>query len=195
MKYLFLSPHPDDVELTCGATIARLKDDGHQVHVTVYSNCDLDVTEIARAHGALKVITHFDLFPRRHFDEHRQKILDKMISLRDHLHPDVVFIPDLSDVHQDHQVISREGLRAFKTSSDVITYAHSHNQIESLHNYFVVVNNSHVGRKLRALEQYHSQAGRAYFNTELLLGVMRYYGTKCNSEYAEAFRIMKSSYK
>ena len=36
-KILFLAPHTDDVELGCGATLARCLEEGANVHVAVFS--------------------------------------------------------------------------------------------------------------------------------------------------------------
>jgi N-acetylglucosamine malate deacetylase 1 len=35
MKVLFISPHPDDVEIGCGATVVRLVEEGHQCDLAV----------------------------------------------------------------------------------------------------------------------------------------------------------------
>ena len=48
----------------------------------------------------------------RVFSENRQSILQDLIQLRKKISPDLVLIPSLSDIHQDHQTISYEGVRA-----------------------------------------------------------------------------------
>lgn len=35
MRLLFLSPHPDDAEISCGGTIARMVHEGHEVDIAV----------------------------------------------------------------------------------------------------------------------------------------------------------------
>lgn len=192
MRYLFLSPHPDDVELACGASIAKLTADGHQVDIAVFSDCGIDMIETISAHKILGAESHFYQFPRREFDQHRQQILDNLILLRDIIKPDVVFIPDQSDIHQDHQVVGIEGLRAFKMTADIISYAHSHNQVEARHNHFVVVEEKHVKTKTRALACYVSQHERFYFRPESIYSILGYYGVQCGAKYAEAFRIIRS---
>jgi len=195
MKYLFLSPHPDDVELTCGATMSKLATQGHDVAVAVFSDCDIANihADVSQAHDVLKVgITYYFYYPRRDFLTNRQDILDTIIKLRDDTRPDVVFIPDFdSDIHQDHQVIGWEGLRAFKMTADIIAYSHSHNQVRNGNNYFVIVSSNEVAAKMRALSFYQSESDRSYFKADAVLGIMRYYGVQCESEYAEAFRIIR----
>lgn len=192
MKYLFLSPHPDDAELACGGTMARLRREGHEVHVAVFSHCDIDLEEMHRSHATLGVETHYMDFPRREFPVHRAKILNWMLELRDMIHyPDVVFIPHISDVHQDHQTISREGERAFKMSSMLVGYTHPQNRMDGDDNYFVRLLPVDVSVKLRALDCYKSQYERLYFNRAKFRAVLEYNGIRCNSEYAESFRIIK----
>ena len=53
----------------------------------------------------------------RIFKALRQEILQDLISLRKLIHPDIVFLPSSSDLHQDHSTIYAEGIRAFKFNS------------------------------------------------------------------------------
>src|SRR6516162_8462139 len=52
-------------------------------------------------------------FEVRTFPERRQDILELLIDLWEETKPDAVFQPSLQDIHQDHQVIAAEGMRAF----------------------------------------------------------------------------------
>ena len=47
----------------------------------------------------------------------RQEILESLIYHREKIYPDLVLMPNLNDIHQDHQTISNEGLRAFKNTT------------------------------------------------------------------------------
>ena len=56
-------------------------------------------------------------FDVRTFPDHRQEILELLIEIWNDWQPDCVFQPSLHDVHQDHQTIATEGLRAFKRTT------------------------------------------------------------------------------
>ena len=56
-------------------------------------------------------------FDVRTFPERRQDILELLVALWEEWRPDVVFQPSHHDVHQDHQTIAQEGLRAFKRTT------------------------------------------------------------------------------
>jgi LmbE family N-acetylglucosaminyl deacetylase len=187
MIYLFISPHPDDVELNCGSTITKLQG---EKHIAVFSDCGVDQCETSQAHDVLGVTSHYFNFGRRTFDTHRQEILDTLIELKKRIKPDVVFIPDVADVHQDHQVLGYEGLRAFR-DVDVITYIHPYNQLKIEHNYYVKITEDELMNKIKALSRYRSQLDRIYFKLECVKAIARFYGVQCESEYAEAFKIIR----
>lgn len=191
MKYLFLSPHPDDVELACGGTIARLAGEGHQVAIAVFSDCSINLDEMYKAHEILGAATHFYNFSRREFHVHRQQILDCMIRARDIINPDIVFLPDQIDIHQDHQVIGMEGIRAFRKNSDIIAYAHAHNHTDGSCNYFVSIEKKHLEIKLNALLCYASQLNRFYIQPVAIESIVRFYGVQAGVQYAEGYRIVK----
>src|SRR5690349_10541082 len=122
---IILAPHTDDGELGCGATIAKYIEQGRQVIYIAFSTCsqalpahlppDTLIAECSTATQALGIsgVKFFD-FEVRRLLFHRQEILEELIKLNADLQPGTVFLPARNDVHQDHQVIYAEGLRAFK---------------------------------------------------------------------------------
>ena len=129
-KVLVLAPHTDDGEFGCGGTIAKLIAEGHDVYYAAFSACqqsvlpqfpsDILITEVKEATKILGVkpenLILFD-YDVRTFGYHRQEILDDLIKLRAEIQPDLIFMPALNDVHQDHHTIAEEGIRAFKFNS------------------------------------------------------------------------------
>ena len=101
MSILVLSPHTDDAELGCGATISRLVREGNKVRVAVFSMCkeslpkglvpDTLKTECIESLTSLGVLEEDILFydyQVRVFNYSRQSILDEMIVLfprREHI--------------------------------------------------------------------------------------------------------------
>ena len=129
-RVLVLAPHTDDGEFGCGGTMARLVEAGVEVHYHAFSIAtrslpegfapDTLAREVREATGELgipesQLVVHdFDV---RTFPERRQDILELLVSLWEELRPDAVFQPSHHDVHQDHQTIAQEGLRAFKRTT------------------------------------------------------------------------------
>ena len=129
-KALILAPHTDDGEFGCGGTISRLLREGCEVRYVAFSDCkesvpegfDLNVLsrELMAATSELGIeqenVTLLD-YRVRYFPSRRQDILEDLVKIKKSYSPDVVFTPCSYDMHQDHNTIYKEGLRAFKNST------------------------------------------------------------------------------
>ncbi len=202
-KVLILAPHADDGELGCGGTAAKYVEEGREVHMAVFSLAEKSVpppwpkdilrTELSKAAAALGIpegnLTIFR-FEVREFPAQRQAILEEIIRLRDRLAPDLVFVPSPNDIHQDHQVVAREGLRAFKKQT-VLGYEEPWNNIVFETRAFVPLAERHVDRKVAALACYETQKSRAYLDESFIRSLARTRGTQLESRYAEAFEVLR----
>ncbi len=202
-KVLVLAPHTDDGEFGCGGTIAKLVSEGCRVYMAAFSACeqsvlkkypaDVLISEIKKATSVLGIAPE-DLFlydfQVRIFTDKRQEILQKLIDLRESIKPDIVFMPSLNDIHQDHYVIANEGLRAFKFSS-ILAYEMPWNNITFNTSSFVILEEAHINKKIDALKEYMSQSHRPYCNEEFIRSLARTRGVQINSKYAETFDIVR----
>ena len=202
-KVLVLAPHTDDGEFGCGGTIAKLIDEGCRVYMAAFSACeqsvlkkfpaDVLVSEIKHATRVLGIRPE-DLFlydyQVRIFTERRQDILQTLIGLRDSIQPDLIFMPSLNDIHQDHYVIANEGLRAFKFSS-ILAYEMPWNNLTFNTSSFVILEDRHISKKVEALKEYKSQSHRPYCNDEFIRSLARTRGVQINAHYAETFDIVR----
>jgi LmbE family N-acetylglucosaminyl deacetylase len=200
---LILAPHTDDGELGCGGTIARLVEDGTAVYYAAFSICEASVpdgfprdildSEVRLATRVLGIAPeHLTIYrhPVREFPRYRQEILDQMIVLRRQVEPDLVLLPSTDDIHQDHQVIAQEGIRAFKNTT-LLGYELPWNNIQFSASGLVALQARHVQAKVEAMRQYRSQAHRGYVSEEFIRGLARVHGQQANSEYAEAFQVIR----
>jgi len=115
-KILVLAPHTDDGEFGCGASITKWTEEGKTVYYATFSACkqsvlpefpeDVLITEVKAATALLGIppenLILYD-YEVRTFNYHRQEILDDLIKLREKLQPDLVIMPSLNDIHQDHK--------------------------------------------------------------------------------------------
>ena len=129
-------------------------------------------------------------FEVRTFPERRQDILELLIALWEEWRPDAVFQPSLHDVHQDHQVVAAEGLRAFKRTT-ILGYEIPWNNFDFAYQAYFSLTAAHVERKVAALEKYASQQHRRYANAEYVRSVARTHGINVNREYAEVFQVYR----
>ena len=107
-------------------------------------------------------------FDVRTFPEHRQEILELLIELWNDWQPDLVFQPSLHDVHQDHQTIAAEGLRAFKRTT-ILGYEIPWNNFDFAYQAYFALERAHIERKVAALAKYASQQHRRYANPRVRL--------------------------
>ena len=202
-RVLVLAPHTDDGEFGCGGTMARLVEGGAEVRYVAFSIAtrslpegfppDTLAREVRAATAELglseEALTVHD-FDVRTFPEHRQEILELLVALWEEWKPEVVFQPSLNDVHQDHQVVAAEGLRAFKRTT-VLGYEIPWNNLDFSYQAYFAVEKAHVERKVAALAKYASQQHRRYANADYVWNVARKHGINVNREYAEVFQVYR----
>ena len=202
-RVLVLAPHTDDGEFGCGATLARLVDGGTDVRYVAFSIAtrslpegfppDTLAREVREATAELGISEErLDVhdFEVRTFPEHRQRILELLIGLWEEWKPDAVLQPSLRDIHQDHQVIAAEGLRAFKRTT-ILGYEIPWNNFNFDYQAYFALEKEHVERKVRALGKYESQQHRRYSDPEYIWNVARTHGINVNREYAEVFEVYR----
>jgi LmbE family N-acetylglucosaminyl deacetylase len=113
-----------------------------------------------------------------------------MIRIKRDVEPDLVFLPSIYDIHQDHSTISEEGTRAFKMTS-ILGYEIPWNNLTFQTTSFIFVEDGDLERKVEALMCYKSQAFRHYANADFLRGLARSRGTQIGAKYAEAFQVVR----
>lgn len=202
-KALVLAPHTDDGELGCGGTIVKLIEQGIEVCYIAFSACeqsvlphfppDILITEVQEATAELGIKSE-NLFLLKYnvrtFDSNRQQILDEMIKFRKTLTPDIVFIPSLNDIHQDHATIAEEAVRAFKFTN-ILSYEMPWNNFAFTTTHFVLLDEGHIKTKIKALKKYKSQAHRPYANEEFIWSLARTRGVQIGQQYAEVFEVIR----
>ena len=127
----------------------------------------------------------------RTFPLHRQEILDEIIKLKDKIKPDLVLVPSSNDIHQDHQTIYEEALRAFKKNSSIWGYEHPWNNLTFTTDIFVKLEEKHIKKKIEALKAYKSQDFRTYFDERYIRALAYTRGTQVNFTYAECFELLR----
>ena len=202
-RALVLAPHTDDGEFGCGGTMARLVEAGCEVRYVAFSIAtrslppgfapDTLAGEVRDATAELGIpdshLTVHD-FDVRTFPERRQDILELLVALWEDWRPDAVFQPSHHDVHQDHQTIAQEGLRAFKRTT-ILGYEIPWNNFDFAYGAYVALERRHVERKIAAVGRYASQQHRRYADEEYIWNLARVHGTNVNREFAEVFQVYR----
>ncbi len=197
-RVLFLGAHPDDIELGCGALIHHIAPISDVLCVTLSDNQKNPllknvVEEQYKAMAALGVTKDkvvLGQFTTRIFQDARQDILEYFLSLRSNFKPDIIFVHSKQDVHQDHNTMTDESLRAFRGITllgfDVVRSSYGF-----FPNFLVEVSEEDVNAKIEALSQYETYRDKYYFNSELSRSIMVRHGALAEVPFAEGFDILR----
>lgn len=107
---LAFGAHPDDIELSCGGTIAKLVNEGHKVALAdltegelgTRGNREIRAKEAAEAAKIMGVVTRRNLRIPDGNIELSQENLKKAITLIRELRPKIMIIPHSVERHPDH---------------------------------------------------------------------------------------------
>jgi|TARA_B110000259_G_C13981105_1_gene388647 N-acetylglucosamine malate deacetylase 1 len=218
-KILILSPHADDEVLGCGGTISKYSKKGHDIYVLVLTNANKGAPEIYSTKqislirkesklannfiGTKKLF--FENLPALSLNQYPiykiSNIIKKYIS---NIQPEIIFIPSINDIHEDHKIIFKAAKVATRMnkisklkkilSYEVLSETEWNENEEAFSpNYFVRLNKSDINNKIKAFLKYKSQVKKFPHprSKEAILSLSRIRGSQVFMEYAEAFKVEK----
>ena len=198
-----LAPHTDDGELGAGGTIAKLIELGANVYYFAFSTAgesvpegfskDILKTEVINATSLLGIpkenVVMYN-YQVRKLNYTRQEILEDLIKHREELKPDLVLMPSLNDIHQDHSTIAQEGLRAFKNTT-ILGYELIWNNLNFNTTSFIKLEKNHIQAKCDALKEYKSQGQRDYMSEDFMFSLAKTRGVQIGCKFAESFEVIR----
>lgn len=193
-----MGAHPDDIELGAGALLHRIAPISDILCVTLSENrrngeLERLIDEHRRSMGRLGVQAdrvRLGKFETRLFHESRQEILDYFLSLRRECKPEIVFVHSRCDVHQDHNVMTAEALRAFRGTT-LLGYEVLRSSHGFFPNFLIEVSQEDVEAKVAALSEYATYRDKSYFNSELVRAAMLRNGELAERRFAEGFEVLR----
>ena len=197
-RILFVGAHPDDIELGCGAFLHHVLPYSEVLCVTLSDNQkNPNLQNIVEEHmasyavlGVPKNQIIIEQFETRKFPDKRQEILEYLLKLRKDFKPDMVFVHTTSDVHQDHNVVTEEALRAYRGTT-VLGFDVVRSSYGFFPHFLVEVSQADVNAKLAALAEYKTYLNKYYFDPSLLRATMVRHGALAEMPYAEGFDILR----
>ena len=197
-RVLFIGAHPDDIELGAGALIHNILPYCEVTCVTLSDNQkNPELQNVLSEHyesmktlGVPRENVIVEKFETRYLPTHRQEVLEYLLKLRREIKPDIIFVHSEQDIHQDHNTVTQEALRAYRGITllgfDVVRSSHGF-----FPNFFVEVSEENVNKKIEALAQYKTYANRYYFDAKLLRATMVRHGALAEKDFAEGFDILR----
>jgi LmbE family N-acetylglucosaminyl deacetylase len=197
-RVLFLGAHPDDIELGCGALLHQIAAQTEILCVTLSDNQkNPDLKKVKHEHlQSMKVLgvpeekIVLGPFSTRVFPDSRQDILEYFLKLRNDFRPDLIFTHSKQDVHQDHNTMTDEALRAFRGIT-VLGFDVVRSSYGFFPSFLVEVTEENVNKKVEALSEYETYKDRYYFNSELTRSIMVRHGALAELPFAEGFDILR----
>jgi LmbE family N-acetylglucosaminyl deacetylase len=197
-RVLFLGAHPDDIELGCGALLHHIVHQTDVLCVTLSDNQqNPELQDVKGEHfesmavlGVPKEKVIFGPFTTRIFPDSRQDILEYFLKIRRDFKPDLIFTHSKQDVHQDHNTMTDEALRAFRGIT-VLGFDVVRSSYGFFPNFLVEVTEEDVNKKIEALSKYETYRDRYYFNSELTRSIMVRHGALAERQFAEGFDILR----
>ncbi len=195
---LFMGAHPDDIELGCGAFLAGINGKADIFCYTFSDNQkNPDLFNLVLEHqNSMRTLglrdDQFELgqFQTRLFPDARQEILEKMIALRRKYQPEIVFVHTSQDLHQDHQIITQEAMRAFRGTT-VLGFDVLRSSYGFFPHFLAEVTEENVNQKIAALAEYKTYANRYYFSPDIMRATAIRHGALAERPFAEGFDIIR----
>ncbi len=194
---LAIGPHPDDIELGCFGTMARLKNEGNVIHFLILTrgeggavNCDR-IKEAEESAALIKAKLFIENLPDRFISDGWEtiSIVEKYI---EQIKPSQVFIPTASDTHQDHRATFNASLVACRPVKEIYAYETPSTSRNFTPNIFVDIT-KFIDIKMKAIKIHISQGGKGYMADRAIKGLAEYraFDIFLNDRYVEGFDAIK----
>lgn len=218
---LIIAPHADDEVLGCGATMAKLSKQGHNVYVLVATNASVGAPELysselirqirseaIEAHKILGVKeTTFLEFPAPALDQYpRYKMANEMAAVIKKYFIDTVFIPHRGDCHIDHKIIHECTLVACRPlANSTVKAVYAYETLSETEwgepvsadafvpTKYVTFSEDEFSIKLQAMSCFESQlyAFPASRSLEAIEALAKYRGATVSKMRAEGFEVLR----
>ena len=217
-RVLLVGAHPDDIEIMCGGTMSKYQGGVAGLKSVIFAPCLEDpynegILEEYKASmtalGVKDIIAHD--YPRDILENHVQDVRDILHGLKTSFNPRVVFCHSVNDLHQDHRAVAHACQTIFRDSATIFSGEIMRSTVSFAPNLFISLSYENMISKLRLLDAYKTQLGRAggappklkskpnsprtytgsrtYFSSEIIEATARFRGCQVATRYAEAFEL------
>jgi LmbE family N-acetylglucosaminyl deacetylase len=198
---LTIGAHPDDIELGCGGTIAKFKNEGSKVYGIILSSGEEGIRDTKgkekrkkEAYQVAKYLNFDHLWIYEFKDTELEKNIPQMVKKIENrikeLNPDIVFTHSPQDIHQDHRAVFEATKIASRENVSLLCYEDVRTTQDFVPNFFVDIE-EYIDDKLKLVKIYKSQRKKQYMDRESIRGRAAHRGLQAGVKYAEAFYVYK----
>ena len=191
---LALGAHPDDLELGCGATLAKLSDARVRIRAVVFTDggkgAPLDFDREQETRAALNGLGVEDIVFHQFTDTRLHEQLNELIATIERhvadLSPDRVYTMFDGDRHQDHRAVYQASAVACRRVPQILGYETPSSYPNFLPTVFEQVD-QFIERKVKALQQHKSQGDRLYMHEDKIRSAAHFRGVQVDLGQTEGF--------
>jgi len=201
MNILAIGPHPDDIEIGCGATLLKYVRAGHNVSLLVVTSGavggDPNIRIYEQEQSAKLIGTKHLIWGGLNDTElaENKQLIGMIENAIKQTQPDIVFIPYVDDIHQDHRAVSYSGITATRYIKEVLFY-----EVPTSQNFapdiFIDISNV-LEDKLTLLRTHASQVNKTRVENLTILESAQssatFRGFQGRVKYAEGFKALRIS--
>ena len=197
-RVLVVGAHPDDIEIACGGTVAKLRDAGYEIRGLVMTqgerggNASVRPGEARRGGKFLGLdeICVLDL-PDTRLHEHELDVLAAIEETIQSYKPSMVLTHSAHDLHQDHRTVHEATLRAARQLNMILCYESPSATQDFKPTLFVDIGD-YVDVKVASIKDHADQRLKPYVHEERVRGVAVFRGGQAKLRYAEGFEVIRA---
>ncbi len=194
---LIVAAHPDDLEIACGATTAKLIDQGYSVHALILAD-GKDGGEVAGRAGeatngaeflGLASLTMLAL-PDRALDQNMKEMIAAIEAEIEKYQPTLIFTHSIHDVHQDHVAVHKAVVRAGRNHHSILCFESPSVTADFRPTVFMDVTD-YAGVKAEAIAAHISQRNKQYLTRNVTDSTLKFRGRQGRIPEAEGFEAVR----
>ncbi len=199
-RSLVIGAHPDDIELGCGGTLAKLSKKMWAITALVLtkgevlsSNGGRDRVEESRKALSLLGVSdiRFSDFSDTKVYEDLKEVIEIVQTLVTQFSPQRIYVPSRDDNHQDHWAAYQAAMAAAnKSVPQVLGYETPSTAASFRPSLFEDIGDT-LQTKLKAVEMHKTQSYKEYMSEDMVIVRARFRGSQAGVPEAEAFEVYK----
>ena len=197
MNVVAIGAHPDDIEIGAGGSIAMHRERGDDVWIVIMTKGG-ELSERSQrereARGAAGILDVDDVTFLGYEDTDVPYQSDAVKRIDAHvseLEADRVYVHTEEDTHQDHRKTALASVAATRNTGEVLAFESPSTRSSFSPQYYNALTEDYLERKIRAIRAHESQSEKKYLEAEAMEGLARFRGRQANTQYAEAFQVVR----
>jgi len=197
-RILAIGAHPDDLEIACGATLAKMRDAGHSIYAMILTCGEAGGDPAIRLreahHGArfldvneVEVLNFSDTELADQVNEITRAIEARIRTYQ----PDIILTHSAHDQHQDHLAVHQATLRAARNHSAILCYESPSVTRDFQPTFFVDID-GYLDVKIESVRTHADQRRKPYVSPERVRGIAVFRGGQAKTRYAEGFEVVRA---